>query len=70
MTKVLIAMTLVAVFLLGGCTMTESPSEHYRRIADSQELQMRMLVEDIEMVLLLTRPEYSTPWAIRKGLPN
>ena len=70
MTKVLIAMTLVAVFLMAGCTMTENPGEHYRRIVDSQELQTRMLVEDIETVFLLTRPEYSTPWAVRKGLPN
>ncbi len=70
MTKFLIAMMLVAVFLTAGCTMTENSREHYRRIVDSQELQTRMLVEDIEMVFLLTRPEYTTPWAVRKGLPN
>jgi len=67
--KYLLVMMLAIAFLLGGCTVTETAKASSQRIWAAQELQMRMLVEDVQYVLLLERPQHTTPWAVRGGLP-
>ena len=70
MRALFLVLILSAVLLVGGCTVTETPSDSWQRIASSNQLQMRMMVEDFQNFWLLTKPEYTTPWAVRKGLPN
>lgn len=70
MMKSLLMLMFAAVLLLGGCTVTETSTASFQRIMGAQKLQSRMLVEDIQYVFLLEKPQYTTPWAVRGGLPN
>lgn len=66
MKGILIAVLCVAGFL-AGCTMSESAQERDRRIRQQMALQMRMMVEDIDAVLLLDRSSRLTEWHARIG---
>ena len=70
MIRLLLVLTLVGVFMLGGCTLTETSKASCQRIMAAQDVQMRMLSEDTQYVFLLDRPSFLTPWAVRSGLPN
>ncbi|MCJ7544865.1 MAG: hypothetical protein MUP47_09960 [Phycisphaerae bacterium] len=61
----LIAAILCVVGFLVGCTMSESADEHNRRLRQQAALQMRMLVEDVDAVLLLDRSSSLTDWHTR-----
>ncbi|MGA2265720.1 MAG: hypothetical protein ABSH10_04750 [Phycisphaerae bacterium] len=48
--------------LLTSCTMVETTAEHERRQNRQQNLQLRMLVDDVDAVLLLDRSDSMTRW--------
>ena len=64
MKALIIGVILCAAAVLTGCapTMTETSDQHAQRINQQSELQMRMLAEDIDIVLLLDRSSSLTKW--------
>jgi hypothetical protein len=62
MKGILIAAILCIAGLLAGCTMSESAQERDQRIKQQWALQMRMMVEDIDAVLLLDRSSTLSQW--------
>ena len=67
MKKLLAALLLAVVGFGAGCTVVESPREHYRRLAQQRELQGRMLVEDLDYILLLDRSSSLSQWHAHIG---
>lgn len=51
--------------VVGGCTMTQSAAQraHQRKVV--LDYEVRQLVEDVDMVLLLERPSRLTRWHVR-----
>jgi len=62
MKGIFIAAILCLAGLLAGCTMAESAQERDQRIKQQWALQGRMMVEDIDAVLLLDRTSTLTEW--------
>jgi hypothetical protein len=69
MKTLLVAMLLSLGILLGGCTMTETPTERNQRIVRGADIQSREMVEDWDVFWLVDRPTYLSPWYVRTGLP-
>ncbi len=71
MRKLLVSFVLTGVVALSGvfsgCTLTETAQERNRRIRNVVALQMRMLVEDIDAVLLLDRNSQLSSWNTQVG---
>ena len=63
----LVAAVLSLVVLFSGCTMVETAEQRDRRIRQSDDLQMRMAVHDIDAILLLDRNTSLTEWFTRVG---
>lgn len=63
----LVVLVMVVGGLLAGCTLTETARERNRRIRNIAGLQMRMLVEDIDTVLLLDRSSQLAFWNTQVG---
>jgi hypothetical protein len=62
MKGVLIAAVLCIAGFLAGCTVTETAAEHDRRIRRQTDLQWRMMMDDIDAVLLLDRSSKLSEW--------
>ena len=43
-------------------TLTQSPHEHYQRVSASAAMDVRALVEDIDLLFLTERPTRLTRW--------
>lgn len=68
MKKLLLVLAFVCLSgIWSGCTVTETPSQHYERIGAQWNLQMKMAVEDIDYFWLLERNSYLTEWHPRLG---
>ncbi len=62
MKGLLIAAVLCVAAFLAGCTVTETSAERDRRVRRQVDLQMRMAVDDFEMIMLLDRSSKLTEW--------
>ena len=67
MKKCLIVLVLCLGGLLAGCNLVDTPEERNNRIAQSWDLQGRMMVADFDAYLLLDRNSYLTPWFTKVG---
>ena len=67
MKKCLMVLVLCLSGFLAGCTLVDTADERNRRIAQSWNLQERMMIDDIDAYLLLDRNSYLTPWYTRVG---
>jgi len=67
MRNALTVVVLVLICLVAGCTLSETAEQRNRRISQSMELQARMMVYDIDAILLLDRSSRLTPWHVRIG---
>ena len=67
MKGIVITAVLCVIGLLAGCTMSETAEEHNRRLRQQTAMQMRMMVEDLDAVLLLDRTSSLTEWHSRIG---
>ena len=67
MKGIFIAIIVCVIGMLAGCTMSETSDQHAQRLHQQNELQMRMLVEDLDAVLLLDRTSSLSDWTTRIG---
>ncbi len=65
MRTALMVAVLVVACLFAGCTLSETTAERHRRIYQASQLQMRMLVYDMDAILLLDRSSRLTPWEVQ-----
>lgn len=47
---------------LMGCTMSEDPADHNRRVLRYANIEAREFVEDIDYLLLIDEPSHLTPY--------
>ena len=66
MKKLLIAMILLSS-VLGGCTISENPTQHGQRLWLQEDVQARQMVEDFDMFWLFDRPSRLSMWSEQLG---
>jgi hypothetical protein len=67
MRRVLMAIVVLCVgFCLTGCeTMVNTEEQQFRKYSRMSDINRRLLVEDIDAILLLDRSTQLTPWHMR-----
>jgi excinuclease UvrABC helicase subunit UvrB len=62
-----LVLVLLAVVCISGCSTPETYSERVFRISQSQQLDMRMIIDDFDYVFLLERNSSLSKWHQRLG---
>jgi len=67
MARLLIVVVLLAAGFLGGCGMVETADQRNRRISHILDMQSRMMVDDIDTILLMDENTRLTRWHSQVG---
>jgi hypothetical protein len=62
MPRLLIAAIILVATFFAGCTMVETADQRNRRVSHIMDMDSRMLVQDLDTILLLDRNTRLTRW--------